>query len=105
MDDPYKFKELTFRLGKPNERPFIRNLFNLTGGSFIIDAANAEDGTYPLANGTDSFNRTFTLRDDASGGSSGTKLSVGQTVTIGGSSYTLSLNGGTLSLTKSTPRD
>ncbi|MBR2962989.1 MAG: hypothetical protein IKC53_02130 [Lentisphaeria bacterium] len=105
MDDPYKFKELTFRLGKPNERPFIRNLFNLTGGSFIIDAANAEDGTYPLANGTDSFIRTFTLRDDVSGGSSGTKLSVGQTVTIGGSSYTLSLNGGTLSLTKSTPRD
>ena len=105
MDDPYKFKELTFRLGKPNERPFIRNLFNLTGGSFIIDAANAEDGTYPLANGTDSFIRTFTLRDDASGGSSGTKLSVGQTVTIGGSSYTLSLNGGTLSLTKAAARE
>ena len=105
MDDPYKFKELTFRLGKPNERPFIRNLFNLTGGSFIIDAANAADGTYPLADGTDSFIRTFTLRDDASGGSSGTKLSVGQTVTIGGSSYTLSLNGGTLSLTKAAARE
>ena len=105
MDDPYTFKELTFRLDKPNERPFIRNLFNLTGGSFIIDAANAEDGTYPLADGTDSFIRTFTLRDDASGGSSDTKLSVGQTVTVGGSNYTLSLNGGTLSLTKTAVRE
>ncbi len=103
MDDPYKFKTLSFRLEKPNEKPFIVNLFNLTGGSFIIDAAKAADGTYLLADGTDSFNRTFTLRDDASG-ESGT-LSVGQTVTVGGSDYTLSLNGGTLSLTKSTPRD
>ena len=61
MDDPYKFRELTFRLGEPNERPFVVNLFNLTGGSFVIDAAKAADGTYPLADGTDSFNRTFTL--------------------------------------------
>ncbi len=102
MDDPYKFKTLSFRLEKPNEKPFIVNLFNLTGGSFIIDAAKAAEGTYLLADGTDSFNRTFTLRDDASG-ESGT-LSVGQTVTVGGSGYTLSLNSGTLSLTKTTPR-
>ena len=103
MDDPYKFKTLTFRLDKPNVKPFIVNLFNLTGGSFIIDAAKAADGTYPLADGTDSFNRTFTLRDDASGGAS-VALSVGQTVTVGGSGYTLSLNKGTLSLTKATPK-
>lgn len=103
MDDPYKFKTLSFRLEKPNEKPFIVNLFNLTGGSFIIDAAKAADGTYLLADGTDSFNRTFTLRDDASG-ESGT-LSVGQTVTVGGSDYTLSLNGGTLSLTKAAARE
>lgn len=103
MDDPYKFRELTFRLGEPNERPFVVNLFNLTGGSFVIDAADAADGTYLLADGTDSFNRTFTLRDDASG-ESGT-LSVGQTVTVGDSNYTLNLNAGILSLTKSTPRE
>ncbi len=103
MDDPYKFRELTFRLGEPNERPFVVNLFNLTGGSFVIDAAKAADGTYPLADGTDSFNRTFTLRDDASGES--VTLSVGQTVTVGGSDYTLNLNAGILSLTKSTPRE
>ena len=102
LDDPYKFKTLTFRLEKPNTRPFIVNLFNLTGGTFILDAANAADGIYPLADGTDSFIRTITLKD-ASGGSSGT-LSVGQTVTFGGSGYTLSLNSGTLSLTKTTPR-
>ena len=103
LDDPYKFKTLTFRLEKPNTRPFIVNLFNLTGGSFIVDAANAADGIYPLADGTDSFIRTFMLQDDASGGSFET-LSVGQTVTFGGSDYTLSLNSGTLSLTKTTPR-
>ncbi len=100
MDDPYKFRELTFRLGEPNERPFVVNLFNLTGGSFVIDAADAPDGTYLLADGTDSFNRIFTLRDDASAA-----LSVGQTVTVGGSDYTLNLNAGILSLTKSTPRE
>ena len=105
MDDPYKFKTLSFRLEKPNEKPFIVYLFNLTGGTFVIDAANAADGTYPLADGTESFIRTVTLRDDASGESSGTQLSVGQTVTIGGSSYTLSLNGGTLSLTKAAARE
>jgi len=103
MDDPYKFKTLTFRLEKPNVKPFIVNLFNLTGGSFVIDAAKAADGTYPLADGTDSFNRTFTFRDDASGES--VALSIGQTVTVGGSTYTLNLNGGILSLTKATPRE
>lgn len=104
MDDPYMFRELTFRLGKSNERPFIANLFNLTGGSFVIDAADTADGVYPLADGADSFNRAFTLRDDASGGPSAA-LSVGQTVTVSGSDYTLNLNGGILSLTKSTPRE
>ena len=79
------------------------NLFNLTGGTFIVDAANAADGTYLLADGMDSFIRTFMLQDDASGGSFET-LSVGQTVTFGGSDYTLTLNSGTLSLTKTTPR-
>ena len=104
LDDPYKFKTLTLRLEKPNDRPFIVNLFNLTGGTVILDAANAEDGTYPLADGMDSFIRTITLKDDASGEPSGT-LSIGRTVTVGGSGYTLSLNSGTLSLTKAATRE
>ena len=105
LDDPYKFKTLTFRLEKPNDRPFIVNLYNLTGGTFVLDAANAEDGVYPLADGADSIIRTVTLRNDASGGSSDTQLSVGQTVTVGGFSYTLNLNSGTLSLRKAAAQE
>ncbi len=100
LDDPHKFKTLTFRPEKPNERPFIVNLFNLTGGTFYIDASKAADGTYLLADGVDSFSRTFTLRNVDASGESSVALSVGQAVTVGGASYTLSMKYGTLSLTK-----
>lgn len=106
FDGPYRFGELTFRPGKPNNRPFVGNLFNLTGGKFIFDAADAADGTYLLADGADSFNGTLTLRDGASGesGESSGTISVGQTATVGDSDYTLTLNSGTLTLTKTSPR-
>ena len=105
LDDPYDFKELTFRPEKPNSAPFIVNLFNLTGGRFVFDAANAPDGTYLLADGADKFKGTVTIKTESDADGSDVTLSVGQTVTVGGSDYTLSLNGGMLSLTKASPRE
>ena len=100
----YKFKKLTFRLGKqPNRTAFVRNLSNLTGGEFHIEAGGAVNGTYLLADGADGFDGTITLLD-ASGKPSGT-LSAGQTVNAGGSAYALNLKDGQLSLTVTSSRE
>ena len=105
LDSPYKFRKLTFRLGAgPNERALIGNISNLNGGRFIVDARDAGNGTYLLAEGADGFDGTIALRD-ASGGSSGTPLSVGRTVNAGGSGYTLDLKEGVLTLTVTSPRN
>ena len=100
LDGPYKFKKLTFRLGnRTNVSAYVKNLSNLTGGELSIDAGNAVNGAYLLAEGADGFSGTIMLRD-ASGGPS-VALSIGRTVNVGGSGYTLDLNGDRLTLTVS----
>ena len=116
FDGPYRFRSLTFRLGdRINAQPYVGNLSNLTGGIFIADVSQAADGVYQLADGADGFNGPIMLQyqaaqpptriPEASADSfndramSSTELSVGQTMSIGDSAYTLSLNSGLLSLT------
>ena len=98
LERAYKFRKLTFRLGKqPNGTAYVRGLSNLPGGEFCLDAGGAANGTYLLADGADGFVGTVTLLD-ASGKPAGI-LSAGQTLNVSGSGYTLNLEDGLLSLT------
>ena len=114
LDSPHRFTNLVFRLGKKsNDLPFIKNLSYLRGGTLHADVSDRTNGRYLLADGADSFTGTIELRDTAVRASSSgahpqpasdrgelsVELSAGQTVVIGGSSYSLNLDGGILSLT------
>ena len=93
------FKKLTFRLGsETNDLSYINALSRLTGGLFYVDVSGAADGTYLLADGADSFDGAMTLQIEDSSKQTAT-VSIGETVQIGGSRYTLNRSDGILSLT------
>ena len=99
LNDPYAFKKLTFRLGsETNGLSYINALSRLTGGLFYVDVSGAADGTYLLADGADSFDGAMTLQIEDSSKQTAT-VSIGETVQIGGSRYTLNRSEGILSLT------
>ncbi len=98
LESPYKFNSLVLRLGPRTDGPArINGLSRFAGGTLAVDATDAEDGTYPLAEGAEGFKGPVELRD-ASGRCSGT-LAVGGSANADGFRYALDLTGGTLRLT------
>ena len=87
--------------GMEVSEPALVNHLSVVQGSLLYTLTVSADaqakGSYKLAGGAESFNKTITVKNTL--GKNLGKLTLGRTTVIGGAGYTLNLSGGVLAVT------